>query len=227
MNIILDPRLEKAAELVRLGAIAADIGTDHGYLICSLVASGKCPKGYACDINHSPLSVAAKNIALYGLEGKIETILTDGLAGLEEKSPTSIIILGMGGDLIGEIIAAAPWVKNEKTQLILQPMTKADHLRRSLYASGFEIVSESAVEAGRFVYSIFSVEYTGKIAAVDDLFALTGLLWYNCDNASRLYLSRTADRLQKKADGLVRAGQDKNAQKYREIINKIRQKANA
>ena len=45
----LNLRLQTAAEFVKEGSIAADVGTDHGYLICYLVNEGIVKHGFATD----------------------------------------------------------------------------------------------------------------------------------------------------------------------------------
>ncbi|MDL2232789.1 class I SAM-dependent methyltransferase [Ruminococcaceae bacterium OttesenSCG-928-L11] len=220
----LDPRLAAAASLVREGAVTADIGTDHGYLICHLVASGRCPRGFACDINPLPLKQAEAHIAEYGLAGRIETVLTDGLAGLAQREIRDFTVLGMGGDLIGEIMTGPEWTRDPALHFVLQPMTKAEHLRRRLGETGFAIDREIAVESGRFVYTVLSVRYTGECREPDLRFAWTGLVWYNTDTASRRYLAAVADRLQKKAAGLAAGQNREEAAPYAALALEIRER---
>ena len=49
-----------------------------------------------------------------------------------------IVMAGMGGELMCEIIGRAPWLKDGKA-LVLQPMTKAEELRKYLADNGFVI----------------------------------------------------------------------------------------
>lgn len=198
----LDARLEAAASLVRSGAVVADIGTDHGLLICYLAASGRCPRGFACDVRPLPLANARREIARQGLGDRIEALLTDGLDGLESRGITDFLLLGMGGDLIGELVARHPWTRDPSLRFILQPMTKADHLRRGLYRDGFAVTEERAVRSGRFAYTVMAAAYTGENREIDDLFAWTGLIESGQGEAARDYLRRTAARLRKRADGL-------------------------
>ncbi len=78
----LDARLAALAGLVRPGVRVADIGTDHGYLISWLAASGKIPAGCACDIHKKPLEKAAFSLSQYGIADRVELILCDGLQGV-------------------------------------------------------------------------------------------------------------------------------------------------
>lgn len=159
----LSPRLLAAAGFVRSGAFVADVGTDHAYLPIYLCAEGKIKGAVASDINEGPVARAMINVAGYRLGRKIQVLRADGLSGLDAYSPTDILICGMGGELIAEIIKSAEWTKNKKIRLILQPMTHADKLRAYLLASGFSIVDEAIVKDDK-IYQIICAEYVGEIA---------------------------------------------------------------
>jgi tRNA (adenine22-N1)-methyltransferase len=160
--IRLDKRLCAVAAMVRQGSIMADIGSDHGYLACGLVQNGTCPRAYACDIADGPLSRTRATIERYGLAGRVEAILSDGLTALSDMEIDDIVIAGMGGETIAEIIANAPWIHREGVHFVLQPMTKADRLRKWLLVNGFEIQREDACACGRFVYTILSAIKAGE-----------------------------------------------------------------
>ncbi|MBP1577113.1 MAG: SAM-dependent methyltransferase, partial [Oscillospiraceae bacterium] len=80
----LDMRLKTIAEMVRKGVRIADIGCDHGYLICALTRDGMINGGIACDINEMPLENARWEIERQGLQDKIECRLGDGLSPVLE-----------------------------------------------------------------------------------------------------------------------------------------------
>lgn len=134
-TIKLTERLAMAASFVRDNAFVADIGTDHAKLPIYLVQTGKAARCIACDINKMPLERARTNINEYGLDDKIELLLTNGLQGVESYGVTDVIIAGMGGELIQEILKNSK-VKKHGTRFILQPMTKESELRRWLYDNG-------------------------------------------------------------------------------------------
>ncbi len=169
----IDRRLLAAASFVRRGAVFADIGTDHAYLPVFLVASGIVEHAVAADINRGPLERADENIAASGFTDKIETRLTNGLLGLDGLYLTDIAICGMGGELIARIIDDAPWVRDSKIRLILQPMTKAEVLREYLSRKGFCIVDEALAESDR-VYQIICAEFCDKNDIYSDLELLLG-----------------------------------------------------
>ena len=160
----LDARLLAAAKFVREGAYACDIGTDHAYLPVYLVLIGRASRALASDINKGPVMRAKESVAKYGVNDKIDVVLSDGLRGAEGYPVTDIIIAGMGGELIASILEDAKWVKNEKYRLILQPMTHAEILRKYLADNGFSVIDEDMVKdtGNNKIYQIICAEFTGR-----------------------------------------------------------------
>ena len=142
-TMIPDARLLTALPFLRAGARIVDVGTDHAYLPIYLVEQGMVSHALACDINEGPIESARANIRAAGLEGRIETLRTDGLLGTEYFSPDHILIFGMGGELIARILSDAPWIRTEKISLVLQPMSRVSFLRRWLLENGFSVTGES------------------------------------------------------------------------------------
>ena len=102
----LGPRLRAIAELVPLGCrTLADIGTDHGYIPVSLLLEGRLDRAIAADIGAPPLDHARRTAGLYGVSERIDFRLGDGLAVVEPGEAEVIVIAGMGGDTITEILA--------------------------------------------------------------------------------------------------------------------------
>ena len=157
----LSKRLSAAASFVRDGAVCADIGTDHAYIPISLVLEGRVKYAIASDINEGPILNAKENIVKYGLSDRITTRISDGLNGIEEYRPDSIVICGMGGELIARIINDCEYVKQKGIQLILQPMTSIADLREYL-SHGFKIYDEDIVYDADKLYQIICAEYDGK-----------------------------------------------------------------
>ena len=160
-DLKLSKRLSAAASFVRDGAVCADIGTDHAYIPISLVLDGRVKYAIASDINEGPILKAKENIEKYGLSDKISVRIADGLNGIEEYKPNSIVICGMGGELIARIINDCDYVKQQGIQLILQPMTSIAELREYL-SHGFKIYDEDIVFDADKLYQIICAEYDGN-----------------------------------------------------------------
>lgn len=172
-----------AAAYVRRGSAVADIGTDHAWLPIYLIDRGIAPRAVAADINEGPLNRARINIPK-GMKDKIELRLTDGLRGIEGAAPDDILICGMGGELIARIIKDAPFTKNEKIRLVLQPMTKAPFLREFLLFEGFSIIGETLSFDDR-IYQTICAEYTGKNESYSPLELLLGK--HNIERGGELF----------------------------------------
>ena len=220
-NIRLDERLETVAGFVRRGSVVADIGTDHGYLVCELIRRGVCPRGFATDINAMPLERARETVARCGLEERVTLLLCDGLSGLEPYCAQDIVAAGMGGELIGGIIDAAAWLRSPEIRLVLQPMSKADELRRWLCRNGFGILRERAALAGRHVYTVISAGYTGEKYEPDELFALTGRLADCPGERERQYIRRQIKMCRDVGEALRAGGYSAEAERRFRIAGEM------
>jgi tRNA (adenine22-N1)-methyltransferase len=139
---VLSPRLKAIAEQVSDGMVFADVGTDHAYIPIYLVNMEICKYGFASDIRKGPLDRAKQNIVKYGCNGGITSILTDGLKGLPLYDIDIIIIAGMGGETIINMLEEASGLLKIGTKLVIQPMTDLKEVRQYVYGHGFQIVSE-------------------------------------------------------------------------------------
>ncbi|MCD7888393.1 MAG: class I SAM-dependent methyltransferase [Oscillospiraceae bacterium] len=199
---MLSKRLLCCSEMVR-GGVLADIGTDHAWLPIYLVENGKCERAYACDIAEGPLSFAKKNIASAGLEDKIATVLSDGLTMLSDESISDIVIAGMGGEMIRDILANG-LEKAKSANLILQPNTRTWELVDWLSRNGFEITEQKVVADGKFVYPVINAQYNGNEKILTQAECLMAGLDLG-EEISREYLTAQVKRLRGAANGMKKA----------------------
>ena len=203
----LSERLRLTASFVRQGAVLADVGTDHAYIPAFLIKSGVISKAYASDINVGPLNNAAKTLETENISG-VTLIISDGLKNVPKNDISDVLIAGMGGELIAKILSECAWCADSELNFILQPMTKADYLRKFLYKNGFEIIKESLAAEGEKIYTVMLVRYCGKHQDISEAFALLGV---PCD--SELYeikKQREIKRLKKISEGLSKSPADKD-----------------
>lgn len=222
--ITLGARLEACASLVRKGKVPADVGTDHAYLPIWLIQNGIAEKAYASDINEEPIKTAKNNIERYGLSGKIIAFTADGLQSTPYDDVDDIIIAGMGGDNIAEILSSADWLKNYRYRLILQPMSRASKLREFLYKNGFVIIYEKAVcEAGR-VYTVICSEYSDQPTEYNEFDIFAGKL--DCkDKYATLLLKKQAGILRSIAEGYGAKGNLSEKKRMSDLADDIDQYA--
>lgn len=155
---MLTPRLEAIAKMVEPGVALADIGTDHGYLPLDLLEREIIPSAIAADVNEKPLASARRNTP-NGLKEKMQFRLGNGLEPIRAGEVDQIVIAGMGGELISEILSA-DWDKTRSfSTLILQPMVKVPYLRKFLKENGFVILDEIMVQEGSKFYQIIKVAH--------------------------------------------------------------------
>ena len=169
----LSKRLFTIADFVPYGAYVCDVGTDHALLPVFLSKSGRAKGVIATDINEKPLEAARKNIVRDKAEN-IKLRLCDGLAAVTKGEADTIIIAGMGGEVISGIISRCGWIKDSGITLILQPMTSGEILRKFLFDNGFEITSEKAVFENGKVYSVILSRYTGRTFRAPDYYYFIG-----------------------------------------------------
>jgi tRNA (adenine22-N1)-methyltransferase len=188
MKLPISDRLLACAGFVKKGDRVADIGCDHGYLSIHLLANGIASRCIAADINEGPLKSARVHIAENGLSNRVTLVLTDGLIGLEECGITDIAICGMGGELIADIISRAPFTKDKSIRLVLQPMTRAAHLRYFLAREGFTVTDEAYAREGKRAYLIIACSYTGKAEGTGTPECLFGKAIYEYAEEEATYL---------------------------------------
>ena len=216
----VDNRLRKIAGMVREGATVADIGTDHAYLPVFLVKRGIISKAFACDVVDGPLENARLNIEKSGVLG-ITVRKGDGLNAVKPFEADTFIIAGMGGDLIARILSDAPWIKDEKYELILQPMTAVEDLREYLLKNGFEITVEQAVKSQGRIYTVMKVRFTGKTADCSPLFYFFGKLIDNIGEDELVYINRKRRIISKLADDI--SGIPTQIERYERLCSAIKE----
>jgi len=154
LSIKLTPRLQKIADQVTVGDTVADIGTDHGYIPVYLLKNKISPFVIAGDINVKPLESAENNIKKYGLSDRSETRLGSGPSILKPGEVKTVIIAGMGGLLISDLLSASKEVIAKTNTLILQPMQAQPELRKYLISNGFTIEKDILVKEDYHIYEI-------------------------------------------------------------------------
>ncbi len=213
---LTDKRLLACASFVSGGGIVCDVGTDHAYLPCYLVKNGVCKRAVAADVNPSPLAAAKENIQRAGLEDKIDTVLSDGLDGISPNGVTDVVIAGMGGELIADILGRGKAFFSAR--FILQPMSKPERLRQWLWENGFEIACERACKE-EIYYTVMLVKYTGENSAYTAAQCYIGALKGDSGD-DKGYISKQAERLRKKGEGMKKSG-SAQAQKYLQLAEKL------
>lgn len=178
-KLILTQRLSKIASLVRQGSIVVDVGTDHGYIPAWLIQNSVSPRAIATDISAGPLGRADLVAEKYGVKDDIDLRLCDGLSSVLPHEADTVIIAGMGGKTMLDILQNAPWTKTQ-TRLILQPQSKQSELRLWLYQNGYIICEEHLVRDSGKLYNVLVAE-GGQSDVPSQTELYTGECWLHSD----------------------------------------------
>ena len=156
--IRLDERLRCAFDLLQGANIVADIGCDHGKLTAALLLDGGCTRVIAGDISPDCLNKTRTIIDRYGLQGSAEVRLGSGLSILAPGECEAAAILGMGGELMVELLQSSPSVAERMERLVLQPMSGIEELRQWLYKNRWHVTADRLIPVGRRWYQLLSVQ---------------------------------------------------------------------
>lgn len=166
----LSLRLKVIASMVDKCECVADIGTDHGYIPIDLIKNNVCNKAIASDINKGPVEKVKFNVRIEDLEDKIHCRLGGGLTTINKGEVQGIVIAGMGGNLIRDIIEERLNIFKELKFAVLQPVQNPEVLREYIYKNGYKIIDEElCIDDNRF-YEIIKIRYANEVEEVDDIY---------------------------------------------------------
>lgn len=195
----LSKRLNWIVGKLEKSNIVMDVGTDHGYIPIYLVKNNIASKVIASDINKDPLKKAEINASLDGVRDKIELRLGGGLQPLKNKEAEAVIIAGMGGNLIRDILEHDLNKVKNLNYLILQPAQNPEVLREYLYTNSYEILEEDlCLDEGKY-YEIFKVRYkTGNALRLDDIYyEVSPMLLKNKSSLLKEYIEYKIEKYKK------------------------------
>ena len=215
----ISERLRTVASFVKTSRSIADIGTDHGYIPIYLYKGGIIDRAIACDINKGPVERAKNNINMYHLSDKIETRLGNGMRVISAGETDGAVIAGMGGMLIKDILD----YDREKTQsfkeLVLQPQSDIDKVRKYLHSIGFKIDDEKMLfEDGIYYTVIRAVHGNERYDSEEDY--LFGKI--NIDDKSpvlKKYIEKTMEKNNTVIEKLKQAATNGSMERLAELEN--------
>ena len=166
--IKLTERLQKIYDQVRPGETVCDVGTDHGYLPLALLESGRSPRVIMSDISEGSLLKCRENAeALLPGAAPFDLRLGSGIEVLEPGEVDTVVMAGMGGMLITEILGEDYKHSHSFRRYILQPRKHVGRLRYWLLDHDFTVVHEDLAREGKFIWPILTVESFGRALFVN------------------------------------------------------------
>ncbi|MBS5945580.1 MAG: SAM-dependent methyltransferase [Peptoniphilus harei] len=222
--IKLSNRLKKIAELVDFGATVIDVGTDHGYVPNFLCEKKISRDIIATDISKNSLEKSIELTKKMGNEKFIRNILANGIV---KENRDNIIIAGLGGIQIAEIILNSIEISKSAKKLILQPMQKSNILRRELNNMGFEIIDEEIIFEDDRYFEIIIVKFNGKKKSLDELdFYFSNILINKKDKVYLAYLNERKFELEKILNKINKDNKRSNKRRV-ELINLLKRTEDA
>lgn len=167
--MILSPRLQIIADSIHDFETVADIGSDHAFLPIYLVQNELVKKAVATDINKGPTEISRDRIKAHGVEAKVSVRQGNGLSVIKPGEAEVVVIAGMGGILISDILDKNPKVAKSAKLLILQPMRDSDKVRKWILEHGFDIIDEELVKDNGKIYEVIWSGQGGKTENTRDL----------------------------------------------------------
>ena len=164
--IKLSPRLEAILQMVPQGT-AADIGAEHGKLMIALFERGIITHGYAVENKVGPYNRLVKALTTHNLIDDIVPLLSDGIKDLPSSIHT-VIIAGMGGDNIIDILKKYPKKTKQIQTLIVDAHTAIPKLREEISKMGFAIAEEKIVQDSGIFYEIIKFVKTDSAVIGDE-----------------------------------------------------------
>lgn len=216
------------ASFVTPGNRLCDVGTDHGYIPIALVQEGIIPSALAMDVNEGPLERAKEHIREFHLESCIHTRLSDGVQALHPGEADSVLIAGMGGALTVRILSAGKEVLRSVKELILQPQSELDKVRRYLSENGYQIIQEDMVREDGKYYSVMKA-VAGEMHEEREIYFQYGkLLLENAHPVLKDFLLQRKQMCENILEKMYREGSAEErtrerAQEIRREINQIQE----
>lgn len=202
--------------------VIMDVGTDHGYIAIELIKRNLADKVIASDINKDPLNKAKLNVSLEGLSNKIELRLGGGLTPVKDKEVNGVLIAGMGGNLIRDILENDIKKVKNMDYLVFQPAQNPEVLREYLYISDYEIIDEDVCfDEGKY-YEVFKVKYKeNNSTKLENIFyEVSPILLNKKSDVFKDYLYEKIDKY-KKVKSFIKDNTEHALSRKKELDSKI------
>ena len=214
----LSARMKAVSEMVSQGSRVADIGCDHGYVSIYLYKSGICKSCIAADVKEGPINSARQNIEMYDCADGVEARLSDGLKNIKKGEANCIVISGMGGKLVISILSDDINKIKSISELVLEPQSDADEVRKFICENGSRIEKEVLVEEkGKFYPVIKAVRTDESCKLFPEEYIFGPCLLKNKDAMLWKYLNKEKRRISDVITSLETANTKASAERTEQL----------
>ncbi|SET63411.1 tRNA (adenine22-N1)-methyltransferase [Salinibacillus kushneri] len=158
-DIQLSKRLKSITYYLPERALFADIGSDHAYLPCYVCLNDSEASAIAGEINKGPYLRAYEQVQKWNLLERIGVRQGDGLSVIEPNEVEQVVIAGMGGTLITNILENGKEKLAGVKRIIVQPNINARYVRKWLNKHSFSLSREQVIEEDGRYYEIIVADY--------------------------------------------------------------------
>lgn len=215
--IELSKRMQSVADMIQPCDAVGDIGCDHAFVSIYLVEQHRAKRVIASDVRRGPIAIAKRNIEAMNLSDQIEIRMGDGLDTIVPGEVNAVVLAGMGGMLMIDILERGEEVVTRCDQLVLQPQSDIEKVRRYLAEKGYHLADEQMlIDAGKY-YNLLDVrvhemvqkdEYDCSKLADDWCYMYGGSLLRKKDPVLRSWLVKQRDT----TAGLINSLSGKNTE---------------
>ena len=155
--IELSKRMQSVADMIQPCDAVGDIGCDHAFVSIYLVEQHRAKRVIASDVRRGPIAIAKRNVEAMNLSDQIEIRMGDGLDTIVPGEVNAVVLAGMGGMLMIDILERGEAVVARCDQLVLQPQSDIEKVRRYLAEKGYHLADEQMlIDAGKY-YNLLDV----------------------------------------------------------------------
>ena len=170
LEMVLD-QVKCAGNGFRSGRII-DVGSDHGYLAIRCLEEKSADFAICTEIHKAPAQRSKDALDEAGFEDVSEVYVTDGLKGVPLMSGDIVVIAGMGGlniiDIISHALKDNGYHVLETVTFILQPQKSNEIVRNYLAKTGFVFEDETVCYDRDIFYNCMRVVFKGISRTITD-----------------------------------------------------------
>lgn len=219
----LSDRLIKITEFIKKDTTILDVGTDHGYIPIYLIENKISKKIIASDISPGSLSKTIELVKRKGLEKEIDSRVGNGLDVIKPFEVEGVIMAGMGGILIQNILRRNKKVTDSIDYFIFQPMIASKELRQYLSRNNFKIIDEDLSKEGDKFYEILYVEKGFENPKEEIYYEISERLIEKEHPLLKEFIQNKIKLINSVMEDLKEKTSERSIERYDELEEKIRQ----